>query len=85
MFETAPDSSVVYGVLRVRRNEMSAEDREVLQRYVNESFDRFKAIVREGRPQFREDPDALDRLATGEIFSAEQAKNETDMQRENGW
>ena len=56
--------------------EMSAEDREILQRYVDQSFDRFKDIVRAGRPNLRDDPAALDRLTTGEIFTAEQAKNE---------
>lgn len=51
----------------------SEEDREILQNYVNESFERFKDIVKSGRPKFREDPAALDVLATGEIFSGDQA------------
>ena len=54
--------------------ELSPEDREILQNYVNESFERFKKIVRSGRPDFDRDEQALDNLATGEIFSAEQAK-----------
>ncbi len=53
---------------------ISAEDREILQRYVDEAFGRFKEIVREGRPAFKRDPAALDQLATGEIFTATQAK-----------
>jgi protease-4 len=52
---------------------MSAEDREILQSYVNEAFDRFKDIVRTGRPAFQEDAGELDQLATGEIFTANQA------------
>jgi protease-4 len=52
----------------------SAEDREILKRYVHESFLRFKEIVRSGRPAFERDQQALDQLATGEIFSAQQAK-----------
>ena len=52
----------------------SEEDRVVLQSYVDQSFERFKGIVRDGRPKFKEDPEALDKLATGEIFTAEQAK-----------
>lgn len=50
------------------------EHRELIQKWVNESFERFKGIVKEGRPVFRKDPDALAELATGEIFSADKAK-----------
>jgi protease-4 len=50
------------------------EHRELIQKWVNESFERFKGIVKEGRPVFRKDPDALNELATGEIFSADKAK-----------
>lgn len=50
------------------------EDRAVLERYVNSSFERFKDIVKSGRPKFRDDPDSLDTLATGEIFTAQQAQ-----------
>lgn len=50
------------------------EHRELIQKWVNESFERFKGIVKEGRPVYRKDPDMLNQLATGEIFSAEKAK-----------
>jgi protease-4 len=50
-----------------------AEHRLIIQGYVNETFDRFKTVVKEGRPQFSKDAAALDKLATGEIFSADQA------------
>jgi protease-4 len=50
------------------------EDRAVLERYVNSSFERFKGIVKAGRPRFRDNPEELDELATGEIFTAEQAQ-----------
>lgn len=53
--------------------EMSEENREILQEYVNQAFGRFKDIVKEGRPQFAADPEKLDVLATGEIFTANQA------------
>ncbi len=53
---------------------VSADDRAILQTYVNESFERFKSIVKEGRPAFRDDDAALDKLATGEIFTAPQAQ-----------
>ncbi|MDA1052774.1 MAG: signal peptide peptidase SppA [Planctomycetota bacterium] len=50
------------------------EHRELLQAYVDESFDRFKEIVKQGRPAFLEDDSALTELATGEIFTAPKAK-----------
>ncbi len=53
---------------------ISDDDRRILQRYVNESFGRFKEIVKSGRPAFVQNPDLLDELATGEIFTATQAK-----------
>ena len=52
---------------------VSEEDRAIMQDYVNQSFERFKKIVRSGRPKFQEDPAALDNLATGEVFTAEKA------------
>lgn len=53
---------------------MSPEDREILQAYIGDSFARFKEIVKDGRPHFKKDEDALNQLATGEIFTATQAK-----------
>ena len=54
--------------------EMPPEHREIIQRYVNEAFGRFKDIVKSGRPDYRQHPEKLDELATGEIFSAVRAK-----------
>lgn len=53
---------------------MTEEHRALLQGYINESLDRFKEVVQSGRPKFKEHPETLDKLATGEIFSATQAK-----------
>lgn len=53
---------------------LSPEDREILERYVGDSFDRFKDIVRSGRPALKENDAKLTELATGEIFTANQAK-----------
>ena len=53
---------------------MPAEHRELMQGTINDMFERFKTIVKEGRPAFRKDPEALDQLATGEVFLAEKAK-----------
>ena len=52
---------------------VSPEDRAIMQDYVDQSFSRFKEIVKAGRPAFRDDPAALEKLATGEVFAAEKA------------
>jgi protease IV len=54
---------------------MSEEERTILQGLVDDSFTRFKEVVRSGRPKFRQDPAALAKLATGQVFTAEQAKS----------
>lgn len=53
---------------------MSDEDRQLLQGYVDEALVRFKDVIKRGRPFFKKDEEALDLLATGEIFTASQAK-----------
>lgn len=50
------------------------EDRRILGEYLNENFQRFKEIVRAGRPVLAKDDARLTALATGEIFTATQAK-----------
>ncbi|MBN2475596.1 MAG: signal peptide peptidase SppA [Pirellulales bacterium] len=52
---------------------MTDEERKILQELVDESFTQFKDVIKEGRPAFRKDPEALDALATGQIYSAQQA------------
>ena len=52
---------------------ISDENRQILQNYVDEAFHRFTDIIKKGRPRFQKDEDALMQLATGEIFSANQA------------
>jgi len=53
---------------------MTDEERAILQGLVDESFNRFKEVVRAGRPKFRESPTELDKLATGQVYTADQAK-----------
>jgi protease IV len=52
---------------------MTPEEHGILQTLVNESFTQFKQVIRHGRPKFDEYPKALDVLATGQVYSAEQA------------
>ncbi len=53
--------------------EQRAEERVLFQELVDLSFEGFKEIVRSGRPELREDEAALDKVATGQIFTAQQA------------
>jgi protease IV len=52
---------------------LTEQERAVLQELVDISFADFKEIIRNGRPEFKENPEQLDRLATGQIYSASQA------------
>lgn len=52
---------------------MTEEERKIFQGLVKEGFDRFKSVVQYGRPKFKQDTAALDKLATGQIFTADQA------------
>jgi protease-4 len=52
---------------------MSDEERAILQALVDSTFGRFKEIVKAGRPQLAANEADLDAVATGQIFTAEQA------------
>lgn len=52
---------------------LSDEHRKIFQDLVDDSFIRFKDIVKKGRPRFAENPKELDDLATGQVYSANQA------------
>lgn len=52
---------------------LTEKERELFQQIVDEGFELFKRTIRSGRPAFREEPGALDQLATGQIFTAQQA------------
>ena len=52
---------------------MPEEHRKILQEHINQMFVRFKEIIKEGRPAFKDDGALLDKLATGEIFTSQQA------------
>jgi protease IV len=52
---------------------MTDKQREILQGLVDDSFNHFKDIVKSGRSKFEKDPNALDKLATGQVHTADQA------------
>jgi protease-4 len=49
------------------------EERKLLQTLVDQSFARFKDIVRAGRPKLKADDATLTKASTGQIFTAQQA------------
>jgi len=53
--------------------EEKAEERKLLQELVDRSFERFKEVVRNGRPKLKADAAAFDKAANGQIFTADQA------------
>ncbi len=53
---------------------MTEEERKIFQELVDESFAQFKNVIKQGRPKFKKDPQALDKLATGQIYTAQQAE-----------
>jgi protease-4 len=59
-------------VTKERTPELAERERKVLQALVDDMFARFKEIVRSGRPKL--DADAVDKVATGQIFTARQAQ-----------
>jgi len=52
---------------------MTQEERRLFQALVDDSFAGFKEIIRNGRPKFKADSAALDRVTTGQVFTAQQA------------
>ncbi len=70
------DDSITSGDLKLMGSPtrpMNDKEQAVLQALVDESFEGFKAIVRSGRPAFRDDEESLNGVATGQIFTAGQA------------
>ena len=52
---------------------MTDEERQIFQALVDDSFQRFKEIVKSGRPGYRKDEEALTKVATGQVFTTRQA------------
>jgi len=72
------DDSIASGPLKEmlsvskdRTPELAEKERKLIQELVDDMFRRFKEIVKAGRPKL--DDAAVDRVATGQIFTARQA------------
>jgi protease-4 len=74
------DDSITSGPLKEmlsptkeRPPELAERERKVLQSLVDDMFGRFKEVVHGGRPRL--DEAAIDAVATGQVFTARQAKD----------
>jgi protease-4 len=72
------DDSIASGPLKEmlsptkdRTPELAEKERKLLQELVDDMFGRFKEIVKAGRPKL--DEAAVDKVATGQVFTARQA------------
>jgi protease-4 len=52
------------------------EEREILKQLVDATFDRFKQIVLDSRPDLKSDPASQEVVFTGRIFTAGEAKQQ---------
>jgi protease-4 len=52
---------------------MTPQERKIFQELVDQGFTQFKDVIKQGRPKFKKDPAALDKLATGQVYTAKQA------------
>jgi protease IV len=52
---------------------MTPKEREIFQELVDQGFTQFKDAIKQGRPKFQKDSAALDKLATGQVYTAKQA------------
>lgn len=52
---------------------LTQEEQKILQALVDDAFERFKQVVARGRPRLAAKPGAIERLATGQVFTTRQA------------
>jgi protease-4 len=52
---------------------MTDEERKIFQGLVDAGFARFKDVIKQGRPKFMADPAALEKLSTGQVYTAAEA------------
>lgn len=52
---------------------MTESERAIFQSLVDSGFSQFKDVIKSGRKRFQEHPEELDKLATGQVFTTQQA------------
>ncbi|MDR2642984.1 MAG: signal peptide peptidase SppA [Planctomycetaceae bacterium] len=73
-FESTPITSGHLKGMGSITKPLGEEERKVWQKLVDESFAQFKAVIRNGRKNFEESPELLDKLATGQVYNAMEAE-----------
>jgi protease-4 len=68
-----PITSGPYKSMGSMTRPLTEEERKIFQNIINDSFARFKDVIREGRSEYAQDPEKLDAIATGQIYTANQA------------
>ena len=53
---------------------MTSDEKDIFEALVKDSFRQFKEVIHSGRSEFEKNPEKLNALATGRIYSAVQAK-----------
>jgi len=71
--ESTPITSGPHKTMGSFAKPMTEEERVLWQRLIDDNFDRFKQVIREGRRKFANNPEDLDKLATGQVFTANDA------------
>jgi protease-4 len=71
--ESTPITSGRHKAMGSFMKPMGEDERAIWQHLIDDNFDRFKKIIREGRKEFADNPEALDKLATGQIYTANEA------------
>jgi len=72
--ESTPITSGPHKSMGSMMRPMSREERVIWQSLIDDNFERFKEVIREGRDEFDRDPESLDLLATGQIYTATEAE-----------
>ncbi|MDR1480921.1 MAG: signal peptide peptidase SppA [Planctomycetaceae bacterium] len=54
---------------------LSEDERKIWQKLVDDNFAQFKSVIREGRKNFDQNPEELDKIATGQVYNATEAKD----------
>lgn len=70
------DDSIASGPLKTMGSisrKLTPKEQEIFQALVDDGFRQFKNAIKDGRPKFRKNPEALDRIATGQVFTSDQA------------
>lgn len=53
---------------------MTSDEKDIFEALVKDSFNQFKEVIHSGRSEFEKNPEKLNALATGQIYSAAVAK-----------